>query len=218
MQNRIEPPILLSRLLIFVFAAAVVALFVMFATLAQMFPLNRPQIFFLDTQISTNQTIILKSLPTDHINLSDYKHAFVLEYIRARNEIQNNTSAMRKKWGNLDGIVRTWSDDPIYSGFTKTGLWRALMNDYPDFEFVCMVDFISIEPRDSNTYGVTFKYSCTGNNGQKLEKNYKIRIGIQMDNNVNIRWRDRLDNPLGIKVVEYSVENGGGDPLDTIYK
>ena len=50
MADRIEPPILLSRLMTFVFAAALVVVVVLVVTLAKMFPLNRPQIFFLTTQ------------------------------------------------------------------------------------------------------------------------------------------------------------------------
>lgn len=54
MQDRVEPPILLSRLMVFVFAAMLVVLLVMVATLYNMFPLNRPQVFFLMTAPSND--------------------------------------------------------------------------------------------------------------------------------------------------------------------
>jgi type IV secretory pathway component VirB8 len=34
----------------------------------------------------------------------------------------------------------------------------------------------------------------------------------------NVSWNERLDNPLGLKVVGYEVESGGGDPLDAYGK
>ena len=38
-----------------------------------------------------------------------------------------------------------------------------------------------------------------------------------MDDGTEIKWSDRLNNPLGIRVSEYEIESGNGDPLDTGY-
>ena len=38
-----------------------------------------------------------------------------------------------------------------------------------------------------------------------------------MADGTTINWADRLNNPLGIRVSEYVVESGNGDPLDTGY-
>lgn len=51
MPDRVEPPVLISRLMTFVFATALVVLGALGLTLWQLFPLNRPQVFFLTTQI-----------------------------------------------------------------------------------------------------------------------------------------------------------------------
>jgi len=38
-----------------------------------------------------------------------------------------------------------------------------------------------------------------------------------MDNDTKLKWSERLDNPLGVRVSEYRIESGNGDPLDTGY-
>ena len=96
-QNRVEPPILLPRLMTFVFATAIVVLAVMGITLYKMFPLNRPQVFFLRARPSHTLEVTVRDIvPTDE-NLDFYKRAFIREYIKARNEITPNIADMRKK-------------------------------------------------------------------------------------------------------------------------
>lgn len=215
MSTNIEPPILLSRLMTFVFAAALVTVVVLIVTLSQMFPLTRPQVFFLTTQPRENMEIRLHAMTPDAENTEIYKRAFIKEYIKARNEIIPNVGVMRRKWSTTaDGVVNTWSTPDVYAGLTQTDMWTAYMNDVPDIEFYCPVEFNSIAPRAEDTYAVNFTYFCTNNNGQTDKKDYTIVIKLSSDDNTSIKWGDRLANPLGIRVSEYTVESGGGDPLN----
>ena len=59
---------------------------------------------------------------------------------------------------------------------------------------------------------VSFRYFCENNNRQTVKKDYTILIKIEIEN--KLKWSERLQNPLGMKVVEYSIETGGNDPLD----
>ena len=61
-------------------------------------------------------------------------------------------------------------------------------------------------------------YHCEDNNGQINQKNYTIRIGLSENPKQDMEWGDRMNNPLGLKVSEYTIENGEGDPLNTVYK
>ena len=217
MQDRIEPPILLSRLLMFVFAGTLVVLFVMFMCVQNMFPLNRPEIFLVTTRPANAMIVQIQDLAPDAENINVYKQAFVMEYIRARNEIEKNTSIMRQRWSDANGVIAAWSTPAVYNDFRKTGLYTALTRDYPDFEFVCPVRFKALPLQlQANQYTVNFEYFCTDKDGQTTKKDYTIRVVLQMDD--KIQWRDRMNNPLGIKVSGYFIEAGGGDPLDTVYK
>lgn len=177
--------------------------------------------FFLTTQPRSDVEIQLTDFDPTAENIEVYKQAFVKEYIKARNEIVSNAVAMQKKWGNdTDGTVRQWSTPAVYADFMKTAMWTAYMNDMPDFEFNCPVEFTRIAPRTQNSYAVSFRYFCTKSGRQDdkkdstivLKKDYTIAIGLELEN--AIKWTDRLQNPLGIRVSEYRVESGGGDPLD----
>lgn len=217
MQHRIEPPILLSRLVVFVFAGMAVVLFVLFVTLGKMFPLNRPEIFFITTKPANSSSIQITELPVGDENIEEYKQAFVMEYIRARNEVERNTSVMRKKWNSDGGVVAMWSTPKVYNVFRQTDMYNAILADYPDFEFTCPVTFLSTPMSFSaNKYTVKIRYYCSDKNGQTNKKDYTIRIGLTADNDTTIKWVERLNNPLGLKVSEYTVENGMGDPLNWI--
>ena len=71
-----------------------------------------------------------------------------------------------------------------------------------------------------DTYNVHFTWVCKNINGQTTQKNYKIQIRIK--SNLDEKMSETLenleklrDNPLGIQVVQYSILDGRGDPLDS---
>lgn len=218
--DRIEPPVLLSRLLTFVFATMLVVLVAMVVTLYNMYPLDRPQVFFLMSAPKNDLQVVLREmLPIDE-NLDNFKRTFIREYIKARNEIIPNANEMRTKWTNdANGVVYTWSTPDVYNAFTQTNMWNAWMSDVPDFEFSCSVEFDNgaVSPRGDDVWAVTFRYFCSDSNRQLDKKEYTIRIKLDATEDATIRWDERFNNPLGIRVSEYEIESGNGDPLDTGY-
>ena len=217
MQSRIEPPILLSRLMTLVLATALVVLGVMGLTLYKMFPLNRPQVFFLMTRPSHTLDVTLREIPPTDENLDRYKRAFIKEYIKARNEISANINVMRKKWTNTpDAAVRSWSTDDVFNEFSQTRMWTALMNEIPGFELKCPVEFETgaITPRGTDMYAVKFRQFCENSDGQVAAKDYTIVLRLQSDEETKAKWTDRLNNPLGIRVSQYTVESVDGDTED----
>lgn len=219
MQSRVEPPVLLSRLLMFVFAGTVVVLFALFLTLGKMFPLNRPNVFFITTRPANSTIIQISEMPANDENMELYKRAFVMEYVRARNEVEHNVAFMRQKWKNGDGgVIAEWSTPDVYQAFTRTAMVTAITGDIPDFEFNCPVDIIGT-PRAfrADKYTVRMRYYCTDSSGQTPTKDYTIYVGLTVDDHAQIEWTERLDNPLGLKVSEYTVE-GGVDPLDAVHR
>lgn len=181
-----------------------------------MFPLNRPQVFFLTTRPENTTGIQLNELPPDDTNLDYYKQSFVMEYIRARNEVEPNISIMREKWGNVNGVVSAWSNPNIYSKFSATKMFRLIASNTKNFAPWCAVDFVGRPLKlASNQYTVKIRYSCTDNNGQTPKKDYTIRVKVALDKDTKTEWQDRLNNPLGMRVSEYEIESGPGDPLDT---
>ena len=222
LQDRVEPPILLSRLMAFVFAAMLVVLVAMLFALYNMFPTNRPQVLFLMTAPKEDLPEVLREMVPVDENMGNFKRSFIREYIRARNEIVPDVAEMRKKWNNDEnGVIHAWSTQDVYNAFTQTNMWNAWMSGVPDFEFSCSVEFDNgaIEPVDlaGTEYTISFRYFCSDSNRQMDKKEYKIRIKLDIDDNATIRWDERLNNPLGIRVSEYIIESDNGDPLDTGY-
>ena len=218
MQNRVEPPILLSRLLTLVFAATLVVLAVLLVTLYNLFPLERPEVFFLRS-VNTNSTeITLTQVIPDEDNLDAYKRAFIAEYIKYRNEITPSVRTMEKNWNSQNGAVKTMSTEDVFAEFFYTSMYQEFLLKGGVFDFSCSVEF---SPRpvvpynnDGATYTVDFKWFCTNSYGQTDRKDYRIKITLVTDDTQSIKWTDRMENPLGLRVSGYSVESGDGDPLD----
>lgn len=225
MAKIVEPPVLMSRLLTFVLATSVVVLAVMVFTLFKMIPLERPEVFFVYTP-TRSANVVIEPLVPDSTNknvLNNYQAGFIREYVIARNTLYTNSNITRKNWSR---IVKTWSSNKVFSDFVKTRLYKefALGEKIPNIS--CSVNFSSPtndEPvlRMSNdTYNVKFTWVCENIGGQTTQKNYKIQIKIQSDLDKNMSGTlDNLeklrDNPLGIRVVQYDVLDGRGDPLDS---
>ena len=91
----------------------------------------------------------------------------------------------------------------------------------PGFEFQCPVNFegAPIYMSKDDAYHVKIRYFCTDNNtGQTIPKDYTIKIKIDADATKQIKWVDRIENPLGLRVTEYEIVSGDGDPLNTGFR
>ncbi len=220
MQNRIEPPILLSRLLVLVFAATLVVLAAMAVTLYKMFPLDRPQVFFLRSSNPTDSEITLTQVMPNGGDLDDYRRNFIAEYIKSRNEIEPNLRTMARNWKRTE----TMSTPDIFAGLANTDMYQRFLLDTTNensgvFDLSCSVEFPQnggVRPykNDDATYIVDFKWFCTNSYGQTDRKDYRIKVKLETDDTQNMKWVNHMENPLGLRVTEYSVESGDGDPLN----
>ncbi|MBQ0013067.1 MAG: hypothetical protein KBS86_00645 [Proteobacteria bacterium] len=208
-----QPPFLMSRILTLVLASAVVVLIIMVVTLGKMFPLDRPQVFFLTTQPTADVEITLTEMPK---NVEDFKKNFIMEYIKARNEIVPDMTVMQRKWSE-GGIIDTLSSNKVFAEFINQNddIWYAVLQDADNFPGVCTVEFPSevFLPFAENTYQVKFIYTCNLG-GQTRIKDYTIKLKLETGDTE--KWSDRLDNPLGMRVIEYSVMDGNSDPLSEL--
>ena len=229
MARVIEPPVLLSRILTFVLAASVVVLAVLVIALVKLAPLERPEVFFLVNNTLSVHTAI-KPLVPDSLNeraINDYEEGFVREYIIARNTLVPNVALVTKNWSN---VIKPWSSNRVYSALTRTTLYSEYTSSNTPPALSCSVNFIDKNKEQSviktghdakyDEYTVTFAWVCKNSGGQTTSKNYKIRIRIQSvldDKALNtLENLNKLrDNPLGTRVIEYTVLSGNGDPLDS---
>jgi type IV secretory pathway component VirB8 len=207
----------------FVFAGAAALALVLALAVVRLMPIQKAQIFFLTTTPYDNLEITLRSFSVDDQNIGLFKENFAKEYVTARNEIFPNTAGMQRKWRrDYGGQVFSWSSPAVYDAFARTHAASAMLPELSGFEFLirCSVNFKGgVQPRSENKslgrskYGVAFTYSCAKDSGQVWSKDYTIGLTLEME--PKIKWEERLRNPLGIKVIEYIVESGGSDPLDS---
>ena len=127
-----------------------------------------------------------------------------------------NGAWLRSETGKVTGVLGR-------NGSGKSCMFRAIMGTLPDFDFSCHVSFddkimyFSAE----NAYRVRFKYFCAdamGNIQENDAKYYTVQIKLHEIGDTEINWADRIDNPLGLRVSEYKVIEGDGDPLNTGFR
>lgn len=222
MAKMVQPPVLMSRIMTFVLATSIVVLAALVVTLYKMIPLERPQVFFLLTNNRPINTVIEPLVPdsTNEQAIENYEKGFVREYIITRNTLDTNAVLTRTNWTS---IIRNWSSEKVYSALTKTELYKEYtLSDRPPM-LSCLVNFIDVDKTASKTdydeYVTNFMWICKNIGGQTVQKNYKIRLRIQSVLGKNAS--DTLENlnklrnnPLGIRVVSYTVIEGEGDPLN----
>lgn len=219
----IEPPILMSRILMFVLAASIVVLGALGWVLIKMIPLERPEVFFL-VNATRSVNVVIKPLDPDADNknaLKNYEQGFIREYIIARNTLDTNANITKNNWKN---IVKEWSGDNVYKNFTNTKAYKNYMFSMQPPMVSCSVNFSNPDNSEpilktgNGDYTVNFIWICKNIGGQTSEKNYKIRIKIQSDLDKDVSGTlENLEklksNPLGIQVTGYKVQDG--DPLNS---
>ena len=230
MSKIVEPPVLVSKMLTFVLAGAVVVLATLGFTLIKMIPLERPEVFFLG--IRSSDIVIRPMIPdsTNERRFKLYLQGFIREYIIARNTLYPGTQAYvtRSNWSN---VVKLWSSQEVFNAFTKTSLYRDYMFSNTSPSVSCSVNFEdtnkerAIVEMHNGLYQVNFIWVCKDENigGQITSKSYKIQIRI--DSELQSKMSGTLENleklrrnPLGVQVVEYVVKDDKGDPLDSDIK
>ena len=194
-----------------------------------MIPLERPEVFFLLTPTTSVNAVIEPLVPSsmNEQALANYEEGFVREYIIMRNTLLPNSAITKRNWSN---VVKPWSSSKVYSAFTRTTLYKEYTYNDQVPNLSCSVNFPNtnkeqaIVPTNRNSkydeYIATFTWVCKNSGGQTTQKNYKIRIRIQsvLDKSVanTLENLNKLrDNPLGTRVIEYAVLDGGGDPLNS---
>ena len=55
---------------------------------------------------------------------------------------------------------------------------------------------------------------CENSDGQVAAKDYTIVLRLEIDESAKVQWTDRLNNPLGIRVSQYTIESVDGDTED----
>ena len=223
-----KPPVLVSKMLTFVLAGAIVVLATLVFTLLKMIPLERPEVFFLLTPTRSSDIVIFPMNP-DSLNdkrIDFYKKGFIREYIIARNTLYpgNQSYITRNNWSN---VVKLWSSDKVFQEFTKTNLYKDYTFKKAPPSLSCSVYFEGANNESAielhnGRYQVNFAWICKDENigGQTTRKNYKIQLKIDTELQSKISGTlENLEklrkNPLGIQVTEYVVKEGKTDPLNS---
>jgi type IV secretory pathway component VirB8 len=148
--------------------------------------------------------------PVNKIN--DYKYLtelFVREYVVSRNTFVNDVEEMEQRWG-LDGKVKEYSENNLYNNFYKE-FAKPAMDMIRNYNMTRNVKILSVrEIAQENGlmwWDVDFRVEdMTPEYETPVVNELTAKVGIRYVAKRNVKFNDRLKNPLGFTVYRYTME------------
>ncbi|MDR2685507.1 MAG: hypothetical protein LBB23_01890 [Rickettsiales bacterium] len=192
----------MSRIMGFALAAQLVVIFVLWATLDGLFPLVKKQVFF---AAESERYIAVAPYYPDAKNLELFKQNFIRQYVVERLSVYPSSRTMSRRWG-MTGRVRAWSTSEVFREFSAEPLTKEVLAAEP-FWTTRIVFLENPTPRGQDRYAIRVRKIKELVAGHTTQEEATIILKLHFEDSRNIRWNDRLDNPFGVQVADYRIEN-----------
>lgn len=191
-----------------------VANVLIFVALGALYPLVRVQPFYL-TALDKNQQIV-EILPAkaEELRSERVEESLVRQYIMARYTVTDNHDELKERWGT-EGIVFLMSSQEVYGAFEDIVV-EPVLDAIEKDNLTVNVRIISPlrdPPQESSSKWSTkvLLTKMTQSSNMPVEECRSEQLVVQYDplyeraNRIN--WEDRLKNPLGFRVLQYSTSH-----------
>ena len=195
-----------ARAFAIVSAVALCVNLVLVVAIVHLMPLKRVEPFLLTFQNKEEQVVRIRPLAKDMQAEDIISEAMIRQYVLLRNTMIADTDEMAFRWGP-DGPLRWMSSSQVYNQFSKTVRdWLARIK----LEGLTREVRIESVVRNQNTWLV---YIVTRDMLPEAEEpaisRWRIRVSIKYfaQEQKEVKYIDRLKNPLGFAVDKYSIES-----------
>lgn len=195
-----------ARAFAIVSAVALCVNLVLLLAIVHMMPLKRVEPFLLTFQNRDEQVVKLRPLAKDMSADDIISEAMIRQYVLLRNTMISDVDEMSFRWGP-DGPLRWMSSAQVYNQFAKT-----VKNWLSRIKLEGLTREVRIESvvRNQNIWLV---YIVTRDMLPEAEEpaisRWRIRLSIKYfaKDQKEVKYIDRLKNPLGFAVDGYSIES-----------
>ncbi len=196
-----------ARAFAIVSAVALCLNLVLMIAMANLMPLKRAEPFLLTFQSKDDQVVRIRPLESD-LGANDLlTEAMIRQYVLLRNTMTADIEEMSFRWGN-DGPLRWMSSPNVYKQFAKTIKdWLARVK----LEGLTREVRIESVVRQQDIWVV---YIVTRDMlpeaDQPVTQRWRVKLKVRyfgMSSKNEVKYVDRLKNPLGFVVSAYAIES-----------
>lgn len=195
-----------ARAFAIVSAVALCVNLVLLLAIVHLMPLKRVEPFLLTFQSKDEQVVRIRPLSKDMAAEDIISEAMIRQYVLLRNTMVSDVDEMSFRWG-ADGPLRWMSSPQVYKQFSKTVKdWLSRIK----LEGLTREVRIESVVRQQNIWLV---YIVTRDMLPEAEEpaisRWRIRLSIKYfaKDQRQVKYIDRLKNPLGFSVDGYSIES-----------
>lgn len=181
---------------------------ILVGALMSLTPVVRVQPFFVTTQ-DKDQQVISVNRPNNAILSSQMlQESFVRQYLTARLGIGSDRDELERRWGT-DGTIRWMSGDAVFENFIRnfaTGLIDVAKKEGLTRD-VRILNVTKIPRNDGrNLWQAEVRLTDMSRSSPEPQSvDWKVNMVITFGALRNgLQWEQRLQNPLGFTVMEYS--------------
>jgi len=191
-----------ARAFAIVSGVALAANFALLLAIGNMLPLKRVEPYLLTFQNKEEQVVKIRPLSAD-LGASDIiSEAMIRQYVLLRNTMTSDVEEMTFRWGT-DGPMRWMSSDRVYGEFNKTR---------QDWLNRIKIDGLTREVRIESVVrqqNLWIVYIQTRDMLPEAEEpaisRWKVQVKIRYFGKNEVKYVNRLKNPLGFVVEGYSI-------------
>ncbi len=195
-----------ARAFAIVSAVALCVNFVLLLAIGNMMPLKRVEPYLLTFQNKEEQVVKIRPLSKNLAAEDVISEAMIRQYVLLRNTMVADVDEMAFRWGQ-EGPIRWMSSNAVYNQFAKTIKdWLSRIK----LEGLTREVRIESVVRNQNIW---FVYIITRDMLPEAEEpaisRWRIKLAIRFfaQNQNEVKYIDRLKNPLGFAVEGYSIES-----------
>ena len=183
--------------------------FILLAAVKSLLPLVRVQPFYITTQDKDKQIVKIIRPPQSTLSSDVLQQSFVRQYLLARYLIGTDVAELNRRWGR-DGTIQ-WMSSPLeFEKFNRRaeGLFRLVDEDGLTQD----VDILNVRqiPRNGQIiWEATIRLTEMRRTVPAPRSNdWLIQMRIEFGNfREGLTWEERLKNPLGFQVVDFSEQD-----------
>ena len=195
-----------ARAFAIVSAVALCVNLVLMIAMFNLMPLKRVEPFLLTFQSKEDQVVRIRPLSRDLGAEDILTEAMIRQYVLLRNTMISDVDEMAFRWGN-DGPLRWMSSPNVYKQFSKTVKdWLARIK----LEGLTREVRIESVVRQQDIWIVyILTRDMLPEADQPVTQRWRVKLKVRyfaMPSKNEVKYADRLKNPLGFVVLAYAIE------------
>lgn len=176
--------------------------FVLILAIGQLLPLYRLESFILTFENKQEQVYDIQPIANME-SRKEVTETFVREYVLMRSAFSNNVSEMEARW-MPGGPIQEMSSSAVYQAFLEKTAKRAL-NIIKNKGLVRVVRIMTVNELGNGLWQVEYETRDMYPSSPAPEVEYwtaSLRVGYRKK---NVKYGERLNNPIGFTVVRYAL-------------